>query len=226
MMSPEQWLDQLLKIASMNEKNIPMLAGDMSRRGFLPLNYRSYIRSVSSYCLRTTKDFGSYAEALRKFTAIEKFEELLSFHQSQEFPSVFASYSGDDVDIVAVPIALGRFDLAIPYISNVLAPAKSNPLWSGYVKGLTAIREPIEIELKISKPKSMEKHWVLYIQLMASLSIKEASATIEQEINQSFSRCNGDKRLVEITHIDPSGNFPVAWDLRRSYLQELAAYET
>lgn len=226
MMSPEQWLEQLLKIAAMNEKNIPTLVEDKSRRGFLPLNFRSYVRSISSYCLRTTNDFSSYAEALRKFSAIEKFEDLLCFYREQEQPSVFANYSADDVDIVAVPIALGRFDLAIPYISDVLVPAKSNALWSCYVKCLKSIRAPVEPEPNISKPKGMEKHWLLYIQLMECLSKNYDCSTIEQEIDNSFSRCNGDKRLVEISHIDPSGNFPITWDLRRSYLKKLAAHET
>lgn len=226
MLSPEQNLDQLLLVASMNEKNIPMLAADKSRHGLLPLNFRSYIRSVSSYCLRTTSDLDSYAEALRKFGVIEKFEDLMNIHQNQKQASLFAHYSADDVDIVAVPIATRRFDLAIPYISDVLAPAKSNALWSSYVNGLKSIRSPIELPSVTSKPKGMEKHWLLYFRLIECLSRNKVCPTVELEIDQSFSRCNGDKRLVEVTHIDPCGSFPLSWDLRSSYLKALAAYET
>lgn len=226
MLSPEQYLERLLNVAAMNEKNIEALSKDKSRRGFLPVNFRSYIRSISSYCLRSTGSLKTYADALLTFSALEKFEELLMFHQNGEQPSVFSNYSADDVDIVAVPIALGRFDLASSYISNVLIPAKSNPLWSTYVKGLNSLTSPTILSIGRSNFSGMEKHWALYIKLLECISQKIDTSAIREEITKSYLRCNGDGRLVEVTHIDPSGSFPVSWDLRLSYISELAAHET
>ncbi|WP_447592530.1 hypothetical protein [Aquipseudomonas campi] len=224
MMSSEQRLNFLLEKAARHEKAILIVANKENGASLLSLNLSGYVQAISTYCLMTSVCLDSYARALEKFNVVEKFESLLMLRQDAEPGRNHFNYTAEDVDIIAVVIALGRFDLAIAYLRDVLATVDLNPLWSAYVMGLSSWQKSAEFYWSSSKPKGMQKHWMLYIEFMKLSAQEQDTHVVVQEIAQSFLRCNGDKRLVEITHIDPSGTFPISWDLRLAYIVELARY--
>jgi hypothetical protein len=200
--------------------SLATLAREPAKRAYIPINYRSYLRAASGYGVRVSSEVESYAAELAQFEPINVLEALLDFIESQEFPSLFASCSADDVDVVAIPLLLGRNDLAKRYLEGFLLKCSPHRVWASYLEGLGALVRGAYFTPKLpTKPSGMEKHWVLYVQLMSALANGEAElSSITDAIELSFRRCNGDKRLVNTTHIDPNGTHPVPWDLRLAYV--------
>jgi len=209
-----------LETIEMVRASLATLAREPAKRAYIPINYRTYLRAASSYSIRVSSGVESYATELARFEPINVLEALLDFIESQEFPSLFSSCSADDIDVVAIPLLLGRNDLARRYLEGFLLKCSPHRVWASYLAGLGALTRGVNFTPKLPpKPSLMEKHWLLYVQLMSALAGDEAKiCPVADAIELSFRRCNDDKRLVNITHIDPNGTHPVSWDLRFAYV--------
>ncbi|MFC0682910.1 hypothetical protein ACFFGH_34210 [Lysobacter korlensis] len=161
-----------------------------------------------------------YVAQLERFAPVEALLSLLEFVESSEFPALFASCSADDIDILAIPLLLGRKDLARRYLEGFLLKSSLRRVWASYVQGLGAMARGVPFEPSLPpRPKGMEKHWLLYVRLMSALAGGDPdTCSATTAIGVSFQRCNSDKRLTETSHIDPNGTHPVPWDLRLAYV--------
>lgn len=73
-----------------------------------------------------------------------------------------------------------------------------------------------------SRLRGMEKHWVLYLQLIEAIAREQDVAPAVEAVHASFQRCGRDTRIWQFGNIDPSGNSPIEWDCRLAYILERA----
>ncbi|MGY4516307.1 hypothetical protein [Lysobacter sp. HA18] len=209
-----------LRTAETARTSLASLAREPAKRAYVPINYRIYLQSASGYSLHASSDIQSYVAELERFKPVDTFTSMLEFVESGEFPALFASCSANDVDLLAVPLLLGRNDLARRYLEGFLLTSSSGPFWSSYVQGLGALARGLAFDPNLpTKPRGMEKHWLLYVQLMSAMTGGDPTVgSAKANIEASFRHCNRDKRLTMTSHIDPNGTHPVSWDLRLAYV--------
>ena len=159
-----------LETARMTRGNFDVLAGDPSKRAYLPLSYRTYLRAASGYSLRTSTCSEEFAKRLEEFDPLPVLRSLLDIADSGEWPSLFSRFNAFDVDLIAIPVLLNSPSLAVRYLESCLLRSTSVPLWNTYVDGLASLVRGTSFEPTYPKqPKGLEKHWVLYIRLMATI---------------------------------------------------------
>lgn len=211
-----------LQFAQKTRENIALFVNEPKKYGLLPLNYAHFLRSASAYALRVSTSPQSYAAAISPFEPVKYFSEYLELCRGRNHQAAFASASLHAIDLVAIPILLKQAQLARAYILEALAVATTTPVLQSYVQGLVALATSADFEYVLpAKLRGMEHHWSLYTVLMSQLSRAADIHTIKAEIEQSFARCNSDRRLQNVGYLDPLGSNPVPWDARIAYVLAL-----
>jgi hypothetical protein len=102
---------------------------------------------------------------------------------------------------------------------------QSGTLWGDYVHGLAAVAHGKQFTQRQKKYKGYERHWAVYLQLMADICAGNNLSSAITEVDQSFSQRNRDKRLTN-EGLDGDGTFPVKWDFRKHSLLLAAEHNT
>jgi len=98
-------------------------------------------------------------------------------------------------------------------------------LWSDYAQGITAVAFRRQFTPKQKKYKGYDRHYAVYLQLMADICIGNELSSAITAVDQSFSQRNRDKRLIN-EGLDGDGTFPVKWDFRKHSLLLAAGHNS
>ena len=90
-------------------------------------------------------------------------------------------------------------------------------LWGDYAQGITAVAYRRQFTPKQKKYKGYDRHYAVYLQLMADICAGYDLSSAITLVDQSFSQRNRDKRLTN-EGLDGDGTFPVKWDFKKHSL--------
>ena len=215
-----------LDLLEVYARNIERMRTDASQLHLLASNYAGYLQSASEYSLVKSEGVIDYQRHLEHLNVIDKFEGLVPHLRKVLTASPDWHFSANQVDLLPIALVLGRRDLAEELAANVLATGRSTPFWESYVGALVALLQRKPVTPYRGKPKGMERHWALYIELMQVRSEPLAREQAVAKISASFDRCNQDRRLLNVTHIDPAPIRPLKWDLRLHFVLAWGLNET
>ena len=136
-----------------------------------------------------------------------------------------------DNQITPVQVAwlLGRWqagrDLLAPCVDELVR--KFFPLtafWAEYHRAMACLAGGRPYDPHVPRLRGYEQYWFPYLKLVADLTSGHPITTSREEIAQSFSKRNRDKRLTDWELIDGDGKHSVRWDFREASILRFAEY--
>ena len=88
--------------------------------------------------------------------------------------------------------------------------------WAEYHRAIECLVSWKPYNPELPKLRGYEKHWVPYLNLIATLTLNHELTDARKEIAESFVKRNRDKRLTDWEMIDGDGKRPVQWDFRET----------
>jgi hypothetical protein len=92
-----------------------------------------------------------------------------------------------------------------------------SPFWRDYARGIKSVAHRVAYTPATLKYKGYEKHWALYLDLMAAKCASSELNAACAKIDESFAQRNRDKRVIG-DGLDGDGVAPVKWDFRKHSL--------
>jgi hypothetical protein len=164
---------------------------------------------------------------LRKGTG-EVFEQYLSVFREcppdERAKLVTGIYLNDvAIEFVAIPILLGRTDLAREFASvampHLIGVAYVNEM--GRALGALIQRRPYQ-KGELEPLTGIRKHLVLYLELIQAITNGRSCQKEQDAVEASFKRLSTSKRNKDFNFLDPSGYHELDWDCRLAYILEAA----
>jgi hypothetical protein len=169
-----------------------------------------------------------FSAELRKWGTGDVFEQYLSLFRElppdERVGLVTGIYLNDVANaFVAIPIWLGRSELALEYASIAMPCLTGVPFVNEMGRALRALIESRPYQKgELGPLTGIRKHQVLYMELIEVMTNRRPFQKEVEAIESSFRRLSGSKSNKDFDFLDPSGYHELDWDCRLAYILEAA----
>ncbi|HSI83423.1 MAG: hypothetical protein ACAI35_18775 [Candidatus Methylacidiphilales bacterium] len=155
-------------------------------------------------------------------SVLQRYFEVLHFLGNEvaeeRLPSSVISNNYNYIVFAHAAWCLGEFttgEAFVKFAARQDVADSSTPFWREYTRGMNALVQGKEYQVKELQLRGQEKYWVAYLHMIATRSTPVQLQGAKADIKKLFSKRNHDKTIRDDHYgIEGSSHAPVKWDLR------------